>query len=63
MAKFKATVSFSGPKISMRCGEVRELSDQALIDGLLKAGHIIELVETHKKNSVSIEKESEEPKE
>ena len=39
---YKATVSFSGV-ISMSGGEVRELSDQAVIDDLLKAGHIIEL--------------------
>ena len=50
MAKYKATVSFSGIKLSMAGGEVRELSDQALIDGLLKAGYIIEIVETHKKD-------------
>ena len=40
--QYKALVSFSGI-ISMACGEVRELSDQAIIDDLLKAGYIIEL--------------------
>ena len=39
---YKATVSFSG-LISMASGEVRELSDQAIIDDLLKAGYIMEL--------------------
>ena len=38
---YKATVSFSGA-ISMASGEVRELSDPALVADLLKAGHIIE---------------------
>lgn len=40
--QYKATVSFSG-LISMSSGEVRELSDQAIIDDLLKAGYIMEL--------------------
>lgn len=65
MAKYKATVSFSGLKISMVCGEVREISDQALIDNLIKAGQIIELVETHPKASQKAEepKKKDEPKE
>lgn len=38
--RYKALVSFSG-LISMIGGEVRELSDQTIIDDLLKAGYII----------------------
>lgn len=38
--QYKAIVSFSG-KISMSNGMVREISDQSLIDDLLKAGYII----------------------
>ena len=37
---YKATVSFSGV-VSMSMGEVREISDQTLIDDLIKAGHIV----------------------
>lgn len=46
MAKYKATVSFSGLKIAMTCGEVREISDPSLVANLLKAGQIVEIVET-----------------
>lgn len=46
MAKYKATVSFSGLKIAMTCGEVREISDPSLVANLIKAGQIIEVVET-----------------
>ena len=63
MAKYKATVSFSGLKISMVCGEVREISDQALVDNLIKAGQIIELVETPPKASAKEEPEDEPKKE
>jgi hypothetical protein len=38
--QYKATISFSG-KISMMMGEVREISDQSLIDDLTHAGYII----------------------
>lgn len=38
--QYKAVVSFSGV-ISMAMGEVREISDQSLIDDLVHAGHII----------------------
>lgn len=38
---YKACVSFSG-QISMAGGEVREISDQNLVNDLLKAGYIIE---------------------
>ena len=62
MAKYKATVSFSGLKISMQMGEVREISDPALAENLIKAGQIIELVETPPKASAKEEPEDE-PKE
>ena len=62
MSKYKATVSFSGIKIAMVQGEVREISDPALIDNLLKAGQIIELVETQPKAKAEAEPETE-PKE
>lgn len=58
MALYKATVSFSGAKISMRNGEVREISDLALVERLLKAGYIMEPVETHKKDSAKAEPEA-----
>lgn len=38
---YKATVSFSGIA-SMVAGEVKELTDKAVINDLLKAGYIIE---------------------
>lgn len=38
---YKACVSFSG-QISMAGGEVREISDQTLVNDLLKAGYITE---------------------
>lgn len=63
MSKYKATVSFSGIKIAMVQGEVREISDPALIDNLLKAGQIVELVETQPKAKAEPETEpKEEPK-
>ena len=62
MAKYKATVSFSGVKISMSQGEVREISDPALVENLIKAGQIIELVETQPKTKTEAEPEAE-PKE
>jgi hypothetical protein len=40
--QYKAIVSFSG-KLSMAKGQVRKISDQSLIDDLLKAGYIIPL--------------------
>ena len=39
---YRATVSFSG-LISMAGGEVRDLSDQAIIDDLLQAGYIMDV--------------------
>lgn len=38
--RYKALVSFSG-QISMAMGEVREISDQSIVDDLLKARYII----------------------
>ena len=62
--KYKATVSFSGLKISMQMGEVREISDPALVENLIKAGQIIELVETPPKASPKEpeDEQKEEPK-
>ena len=62
--KYKATVSFSGLKISMQMGEVREISDPALVENLIKAGQIIELVETPPKASAKEpeDEQKEEPK-
>ena len=45
---YMATVSFSGI-ITMKKGEVREISDQSLVDDLLKAGYIIPYEPTSKK--------------
>ena len=42
---FKATISFSGRKISMKKGDVRDITDEALAKDLLKAGYVIELEE------------------
>lgn len=44
---YLATVSFSG-KISMSKGEVGEISDQTLVDDLMKAGYIIPYEKTNK---------------
>lgn len=40
--QYKALVSFSGV-ISMSAGQVREISDKALADDLVKAGYIVNL--------------------
>lgn len=61
MAKYKAIVSFSGLKIAMTCGEVREISDPSLVANLIKAGQIIELVETPPKK-VEADAKASEPK-
>lgn len=39
MAAYKALVSFTG-QVAMAKGQVRELSDKAVIDDLLRAGYI-----------------------
>ena len=41
--EYKAIVSFSGLNISMRAGEVREISDPSLVDDLVSANYIIPL--------------------
>ena len=51
--QYKALVSFSG-KLSMAMGEVREISDQSLVDDLLKAGYILPL--DSKKAKAEVEK-------
>ena len=43
---FKATISFSGRKISMKKGDVRDITDEALAKDLLNAGYVIELEES-----------------
>lgn len=48
---FRAKKSFSG-LITMREGEVREISDQALIKDLLRADYIEEIKEEKKKKGV-----------
>lgn len=42
---YKATISFSGRKISMKKGDVRDITDEALAKDLLNAGYVIELEE------------------
>ena len=49
MAVYKACVSFSGLNISMAKGQIREISDSALVDDLLKAGYIVPYEATDKK--------------
>ena len=45
--RYLATTSFSGI-ISMRKGEVREISDSSLVEDLTKAGYIIPFEATDK---------------
>lgn len=49
--RYMALTSFSG-LISMSMGEVREISDKAIVRDLLKAGYIQELKETNIKKVV-----------
>lgn len=49
--RYMALTSFSGV-ISMSMGEVREISDKAIVRDLLKAGYIQELKETNIKKVV-----------
>lgn len=44
MAKVKALVSFAG-KISMPAGKVGEITDEAILSDLLRAGYVEELKE------------------
>lgn len=46
---YKACVSFSGLKISMAKGQIREISDAALVADLTKAGYIVPYEATDKK--------------
>lgn len=46
---YKACVSFSGLKISMAKGQIREITDAALVADLLKAGYIVPYEATDKK--------------
>ena len=48
---YKATISFSGRKLSMRRGEVRDITDEALAKDLLNAGYVIELEESKPKTT------------
>ena len=48
---FKATISFSGRKISMKKGDVRDITDEALAKDLLNAGYVIELEESKPQES------------
>ena len=41
---YRAMTSFSGILISMRMGEVRDISDPLLADDLMRAGYIMEEV-------------------
>ena len=45
---YKATIAFAGRKISMRRGEVKEITDEALAKDLIKAGYVIELADESK---------------
>ena len=38
--KVEATVSFSGPKIAMAPGEIKDITYKALVDDLLRAGYV-----------------------
>jgi hypothetical protein len=59
---YKATVSFSGV-MAMHKGEVREISDPALVDDLSKAGYIIpyESTKTTKTKVVKDSKDDDKP--
>jgi hypothetical protein len=48
---YKACVSFSGLKISMAKGQIREISDTALVADLLKAGYIVPYEATDNKSN------------
>ena len=52
---YMATISFSG-QITMTKGKVREISDNALADDLLRAGYIIPYEATDKKVTETTEK-------
>ena len=48
---YKATIAFSGRKISMKKGDVRDITDEALAKDLLNAGYVIELEESKPQES------------
>ena len=50
---YKATISFSGRKISMKKGDVRDITDEALAKDLLNAGYVIELADESKPKTSS----------
>ena len=52
---FKATISFSGRKISMKKGDVRDITDEALAKDLLNAGYVIELDESKPQESKPVD--------
>ena len=52
---YKATIAFSGRKLSMRRGEVREITDEALAKDLLNAGYVIELKESKAQESKPVD--------
>ena len=52
---YKATIAFAGRKISMRRGEVKEITDEALAKDLIKAGYVIELDESKPQKSKPVE--------
>lgn len=45
--QYKALISFSG-LISMSMGEVREITDQKIVNDLLNAGYIAKIIEIKK---------------
>ena len=57
---YLALVSFSNYDISMAKGEVKEINDPALVDGLLKASYIVPFEPT---DSVAEEKADDKTKE
>ena len=52
---YKATISFSGRKISMKKGDVRDITDEALAKDLLNAGYVIELDESKPQESKPVD--------
>lgn len=46
---YKAKVGFSGLNLSMKRGQVKDITDKALIKDLLKAGYIEEVKEEKSK--------------
>ena len=54
---YKATKSFSGV-ISMKKGDVRDITNEEVAKDLLRAGYVIELEESKPKTSTSSKKSS-----